>query len=179
MDGGLDCCARADVVRVRLGFSDPSKLATEHYNGETGEEGWLRYHVWCNERALDVAEQRVVIMDLANLSKWHLAPGALASLQRMVGLDRRHYPGTVKAYLVLNPPSAVRALFLSALPKLSNACLVEVVAPREPELTVFQGAAMLARHEDQYLSKLDWEERRDVELKAEYARKKAEGNKAQ
>ena len=35
---------------------------------------------------------------------------------------------------------------------------VEVVAPREPELTVFQGAAMLARHEDQYLSKLDWEE---------------------
>ena len=57
------------VVLVRLGFSDPSKLATEHYNGETGEEGWLRYHVWCNERALDVAEQRVVIMDLANLSK--------------------------------------------------------------------------------------------------------------
>ena len=87
---------------LRLGFSDPSKLTTEHYNGETGEEGWLRYHVWCNERALDVAEQRVVIMDLANLSKWHLAPGALASLQRMVGLDRRHYPGTVKAYLVLN-----------------------------------------------------------------------------
>ena len=34
----------------------------------------------------------------------------------------------------------------------------EVVAPREPELMVFQGAAMLARHEDQYLSKLDWEE---------------------
>ena len=28
---------------------------------------------------------------------------------------------------------------------------VEVVAPRELELTVFQGAAMLARHEDQYL----------------------------
>ena len=108
------------VVLVRLGFSDPSKLATEHYNGETGEEGWLRYHVWCNERALDVAEQRVVIMDLANLSKWHLAPGALASLQRMVGLDRRHYPGTVKAYLVLNPPSAVRALFLSAWPAVTS-----------------------------------------------------------
>ena len=91
-----------------------------YYNGETGEEGWLRYHVWCNERALDVAEQRVVIMDLANLSKWHLAPGALASLQRMVGLDRRHYPGTVKAYLVLNPPSAVRALFLSAWPAVTS-----------------------------------------------------------
>ena len=36
---------------------------------------------------------------------------------------------------------------------------VEVIAPREPELTVFQGAAMLARdNEGQYLSKLDWEE---------------------
>ena len=31
---------------------------------------------------------------------------------------------------------------------------VEVVAPREPELTVFQGAAMLARHEDHIEARL-------------------------
>jgi len=35
---------------------------------------------------------------------------------------------------------------------------VEVILPRDPELTVFQGAAMLAKNEGQYLSKLDWEE---------------------
>lgn len=100
------------VIVVRLGLCDPSGAPVPRvYADETGEEAWLKSHVWLNEQADKVAPERIVIMDLHNMSRVHVRPASLAMLQRAVAIDQRHYPGCIKRYFLVNAPVLLRSVW--------------------------------------------------------------------
>lgn len=100
------------VIVVRLGLCDPRGAPVPHvYADETGEEAWLKSHVWLNEQAGRVATERIVIMDLHNMSRVHIRPASLAMLQRAVAIDQRHYPGCIKRYYLVNAPALLRSVW--------------------------------------------------------------------
>tara|TARA_B110001452_G_scaffold211338_1_gene181809 strand:- start:376 stop:1569 length:1194 start_codon:yes stop_codon:yes gene_type:complete len=100
------------VIVVRLGLCDPTGAPVPRvYADETGEEAWLKSHVWLNEQADKVAPERIVIMDLHNMSRVHVRPASLAMLQRAVAIDQRHYPGCIKRYYLVNAPALLRSVW--------------------------------------------------------------------
>ena len=73
------------VVVIRVGFAEPTMAAIPAFfvagdAPESCEEAWQRHLAWVTEQAARIQDQRVLILDLANLSRRHLTKQALGAL---------------------------------------------------------------------------------------------------
>ena len=94
------------IYIMRVGYAVPSAGNEPNvFNGESGVDAWLKYHVHCNETCLAVHDQKLVVWDLANLSRAQMTnTDSLRLLRRLINVDIKNYPLTVHKVLVVNAP---------------------------------------------------------------------------
>ena len=91
----------------RVGLSDCNVVTTEGtvFQGETLEETFIRTHVKKYFEALSLHSERILIMDMEELTTSHVSSTvALGLIQSMANVDQRHFPGTLHKLTVINAP---------------------------------------------------------------------------
>ena len=101
------------IYILRAGHSVPAAGRTaDLFGGESGEEVWIKHHVWCSERCLAVNPMKLVIWDLANLSSTQLGDtDTMSLLRRLINIDLRNYPLTIHRILVVNSPALLQTVW--------------------------------------------------------------------
>ena len=91
----------------RVGLSDCNVVTQDGtvYNNETLEETFIRAHVTKYYQALSLHSERILIMDMEELTASHVSSTvALGLIQSMAHCDQRHFPGTLHKLTVINAP---------------------------------------------------------------------------
>lgn len=116
------------VIVARLGFSDPTAASMANAVGdESGLDAWLRHLVWCNEVAMRAHSERILVLDLANLSRRHVGTEALGALRRYIEIGQRHYPGSLHRCYIVHAPALLAAVWPSVKSYLSSSTAARVV----------------------------------------------------
>ena len=140
------------VYILRAGHAEPAAGRVPNlFGGESGVDTWLRHHVRCNELCLAIHPQKLVIWDLDNLGRKQLTNvDTLRHLRRLIEIDVRHYPLTVRKVLVVNSPYSLQTIWpaIAAMMDADTLSRVQILGRvSEPEVR----AALLAEMDEQAL----------------------------